>query len=36
MNWTKDKRVKRCPRCQIYTKKNEGCNHKTCACCKYQ
>ena len=36
MNWMKGKRVKRCPRCQIYTEKNEGCNHMTCVCCKYQ
>ena len=36
MKWKKNKRVKRCPRCQIYTEKNEGCNHMTCASCKYQ
>ena len=36
MKWTKGKRVKRCPRCQIYTEKNEGCNHMTCVSCKYQ
>ena len=36
VKWTKGKRVKRCPRCKIYTEKNEGCNHMTCVSCKYQ
>jgi len=35
-NWTKEKKVKRCPRCQMYTEKNEGCNHMTCGNCKFQ
>ena len=36
MDWKKDKRVKKCPRCKIFTEKNEGCNHMTCSSCKYQ
>ena len=36
MKWKKGKRVKRCPRCQMYTEKNEGCNHMSCINCKYQ
>ena len=36
LKWKKGKRVKRCPRCQMYTEKNEGCNHMTCVSCKYQ
>ena len=34
--WKKNKVVKRCPQCQFYTEKNEGCNHMTCVECKFQ
>ena len=36
LKWKKKRRVKRCPKCNIYTEKNEGCNHMTCVSCKYQ
>ena len=34
--WKKDKVVKQCPKCKIYTEKNEGCNHMKCTECKFQ
>ena len=34
--WKSHTRVKRCPNCQFYTEKNEGCNHMTCSQCKFQ
>ena len=34
--WKQGKHVKRCPKCKIYTEKNEGCNHMTCVECKFQ
>ncbi|MCQ2821077.1 MAG: E3 ubiquitin protein ligase [archaeon] len=34
--WKKSKVIKRCPKCQLYTEKNKGCNHMTCVKCKYQ
>ena len=36
LKWKKHKKVKRCPNCQIFTEKNEGCNHITYVNCKYQ
>ncbi|PVH97478.1 hypothetical protein DM02DRAFT_533140, partial [Periconia macrospinosa] len=37
-NWlpeyTKDCRIKRCPRCHIFVEHREACNHMTCSFCK--
>ena len=34
--WRKQRIVKRCPYCRMWTEKNEGCNHMTCVECKFQ
>ena len=36
MEWKKDNNCKYCPRCGIPSYKFDGCNHMTCAKCKYQ
>ena len=35
-DWKAHKIVKRCPKCKMWTEKNEGCNHMTCVECKFQ
>ena len=34
--WMKNRIVKRCPKCRLWTEKNEGCNHMTCSQCRAQ
>ena len=36
IEWLQGKKVKRCPRCQIITEKNNGCNNIKCANCQFQ
>ena len=36
LKWKKNKVIKKCPRCKVYTEKNEGCNHMTCPHCQFQ
>jgi hypothetical protein len=34
--WKTHNLVKRCPYCQFWTEKRDGCNHMTCAQCNFQ
>ncbi len=34
--WKNSKNIKRCPKCQYFVEKNEGCNHMNCINCKYE
>lgn len=35
-DWASEKEIQRCPHCNIRIEKNEGCNHMTCAFCKFE
>ena len=35
-NWRNSRKVKRCPNCNFFIEKNDGCNHMTCTNCKYE
>ena len=36
IGWTKSAHAKRCPSCRMTSQKIDGCNHMTCAKCRYQ
>jgi len=35
-NWASSKNIQKCPKCKIRIEKDEGCNHMTCAFCRYE
>ena len=36
VGWSKDRKIQKCPKCNVRIEKAEGCNHMTCSLCNYE